>query len=89
VSPGAVDRNPHLVARGFFEPIEREVVGRHRVPSLPYRFASRGDRPWHRSPAPLLGEHNDEVLGGELGLAAEELERLRNAGVIGDRPVGS
>jgi crotonobetainyl-CoA:carnitine CoA-transferase CaiB-like acyl-CoA transferase len=87
VSPGAVDRNEQLVARGFFEPIERAVVGRHRVPSLPYRFASRGDAPWHRSPAPLLGEHNDEVLGGELGLAPEALERLRNEAVIGERPL--
>ena len=60
VSPDAVDRNPQLVARGFFEPIDREVVGVHRVPSLPYRFASRGDAPWHRTPAPLIGEHYDE-----------------------------
>jgi crotonobetainyl-CoA:carnitine CoA-transferase CaiB-like acyl-CoA transferase len=87
VSPGAVDRNEQLVARGFFEPMTREVIGLHHVPSLPYRFASRGDQPWHRTPAPVLGEHNDEVLGGELGLAPEELERLRNAAVIGDRPL--
>jgi crotonobetainyl-CoA:carnitine CoA-transferase CaiB-like acyl-CoA transferase len=89
VSPGAVDRNEQLVARGFFEPMEREVVGLHHVPSLPYRFASRGDQPWHRTPAPVLGQHNDEVLGGELGLAPDALERLRNAAVIGDRPLNS
>ena len=87
VSPGAVDRNPQLVARGFFEPLDRAVVGVHRVPSLPYRFASRGAAPWHRTPAPLIGEHNDEVLGGELGLGAEHLERLRNSTVIGERPL--
>jgi crotonobetainyl-CoA:carnitine CoA-transferase CaiB-like acyl-CoA transferase len=87
VSPGSVDRNPHLVERGFYEWIDREVVGRHRVPSLPYRFASRGDQPWHAAPAPLLGEHNDAVLGGELGLSPDDLERLRNAAVIGDRPL--
>jgi crotonobetainyl-CoA:carnitine CoA-transferase CaiB-like acyl-CoA transferase len=87
VSPGAVDRNPQLVARGFFEPMEREVVGLHHIPSLPYRFASRGDAPWHRTPAPLIGEHNDEVLGGQLGLGPDALERLRNTSVIGDRPL--
>ncbi len=87
VSPGAVDRNPQLVARGFFESIDRAVIGRHRVPSLPYRFASRGTRPWHRRPAPLIGEHNDEVLGGELGLDPEDLTRLRNGDVIGERPL--
>ena len=89
VSPGAVDRNPQLVARGFFEPMMRAVVGLHHIPSLPYRFASRGDQPWHRTPAPLIGEHNDEVLGGELGLGPDELERLRNTSVIGDRPLNA
>ncbi len=87
VSPAAVDRNPHLVARGFFEPLDRAVIGRHHVPGLPYRFASRGDRPWHRTPAPTIGEHNEAILGGELGLGDEELERLRNTSVIGDRPL--
>ncbi len=38
---------------------------------------------WDRRAA-LLGEHNAEVLG-ELGYAAEEIEGLRAAGVIGDR----
>ena len=89
VSPGAVDRNPQLVARGFFEPMTRAVIGLHHIPSLPYRFASRGDRPWHRTPAPLIGEHNDEVLGGELGLGPDELERLRNTSVIGERPLNA
>ena len=87
VSPGAVDRNPQLVHRGFFEPTDRAVVGRHHVPSLPYRFASRGTTPWHRSPAPLIGEHNDDILGGELGLGPEELARLRKSTVIGERPL--
>jgi crotonobetainyl-CoA:carnitine CoA-transferase CaiB-like acyl-CoA transferase len=33
-------------------------------------------------PPPALGEHTEDVLGA-LGLASEEVERLRTAGVIG------
>ena len=38
-----------------------------------------------RSPPPLLGQHNDEVLT-ELGLSAAEIADLAARGVIGDRP---
>jgi crotonobetainyl-CoA:carnitine CoA-transferase CaiB-like acyl-CoA transferase len=34
------------------------------------------------SPAPLLGQHNHEVLCGELGLAAHEVAGLAAEGVV-------
>jgi len=34
-------------------------------------------------PAPCIGEGNDDVFGGILGLGADEQTRLREAGVIG------
>ena len=33
-----------------------------------------------------MGQHNEEVLGGILGLSSGELERLTKLGVIGTRP---
>ena len=73
--------DPHLVARGFWQWIERAHVGRHPQPSPPYR---EGAAPIAvRAPAPTLGEHNEQVLGGLLGLSQIELERLANAHVIG------
>ena len=56
---------------------------------IPFRFTGRGDRPWMWRPSPTVGQHNDEVLGGEVGLTAEELAQLRELDVIGDRPVES
>ena len=35
-----------------------------------------------RHPGPEIGEHNEDVYCGELGLSGAELEELRKAGVI-------
>ena len=32
--------------------------------------------------APKLGEHNEEIYGGLLGLTGEEIQRLRSEGTI-------
>ena len=51
----------------------------------------RGRQPARRfeRPAPRLGEHNDEVLGGLLGLDAATLARLAREQIIGTRPLGA
>jgi crotonobetainyl-CoA:carnitine CoA-transferase CaiB-like acyl-CoA transferase len=46
---------------------------------------SAGPPRLHRSPAPLLGEHNREVLAG-LGLVDDEIAELTDLGVIGTAP---
>ncbi|GAQ73139.1 formyl-coenzyme A transferase [Streptomyces turgidiscabies] len=40
------------------------------------------DSPTHITPSPLLGQHTEEILIGELGLGDEELRLLRTSGVI-------
>jgi crotonobetainyl-CoA:carnitine CoA-transferase CaiB-like acyl-CoA transferase len=84
--PRTIGTHPQLAARGFFERLDHPVVGDQPFAALPFRFASV-DR-WLTRPAPTMGEHNAEVLGGELGLTADELAALADAGVIGDTPVG-
>jgi crotonobetainyl-CoA:carnitine CoA-transferase CaiB-like acyl-CoA transferase len=78
---------PQAVARGFGERIEHPIIGSHDLYGLPFRFASRPG-PWFSRHAPLLGESNAAILGGELGLDAAELHRLTEHAVIGDRPAG-
>jgi crotonobetainyl-CoA:carnitine CoA-transferase CaiB-like acyl-CoA transferase len=82
--PRAASLHPQHAARGFFEEIEHPVVGRQPVPTVPFRYASVAR--WLRRPAPTLGEHNREILGGWLGLPDAELAALESAGVIGTRP---
>ena len=77
--------NPQLEARGFFHELEHPVAGRLRYPGLPMRFSAIDPRELV-TPPPTLGQHNDEVLGGELGLSRDELSHLREAKVIGSRP---
>jgi crotonobetainyl-CoA:carnitine CoA-transferase CaiB-like acyl-CoA transferase len=86
ISPPQVIENPQLRHRGLFETEDHPVTGRHNVPGLP--FSMSGVRSWVRSPAPLLGEHNDEVLG-ELGVEAAERAILRDLGIIGEELVGT
>lgn len=55
-----VVHNPQLIARGFFEHVEHDVVGPHPVPSLPFRLS--GVERWNRFAAPTLGQHNREIF---------------------------
>ena len=72
-----------LDARGFYQDMDHPVLGRMRFPGWPCRMTP-GPARHHRSAAPTLGQHNDEVLT-ELGLSAERIAALRARGVIGER----
>ena len=75
------------MARGFFEQCEHPVVGTHPIVTVPFRFATR-DEPWLRSPAPLLGQDNREILSDIVGLSDPEIDALEAAEVIGTHPKG-
>lgn len=77
--------NPQLEHRRFYQTMEHPVTGATRYPGLPTRFSALGDR-LHRCPPPTLGQHNREILCGELGLSEEEFDALREKQIIGDRP---
>ena len=69
-----------MEARGFFVDIEHPEAGKFKYPSAPYKFSKT---PWKAvHPAPLLGQHNEEVYCRRLGYSKQELTQLRETGVI-------
>ncbi len=79
--------HPQMSARGYYEQVDHPVVGTHATPGLPFRLS--GVERWIRRPAPTLGQHNAEVLGGWLGRTDDELAALEAAGHIGTWPAGA
>lgn len=77
--------NAQLIHREFFQQIVHPRTGETRYPGWPMKFSGL-PRAIHRRPPPTLGQHNDEVLGGELGLDDDVLRDLRERQVIGERP---
>ncbi len=71
--------DPHFQARGMFESVE--INGQPlKIPAMSPRLTETpGRTDW---PGAEVGAHNNEILGGLLGLAAEDIERLRDSGVI-------
>ena len=76
--------DPQLLDRGYIQRLERAYVGSIPHPSAPYR-SGRNPIPI-RTPAPTLGQHNQEVLGDLLGLSDQKLTDLELAGIIGTKP---
>ena len=81
LGPAGLLNDEHLRARGYWVELDRDVVGRHPHPGLPFRFSSTPGEV--REAAPTLGRDNRRVLGELLGLDDEELHELEAANVIG------
>ncbi|MDQ1697015.1 MAG: hypothetical protein QOJ03_2368, partial [Frankiaceae bacterium] len=85
--PTVAGQSPHVITRAFYEQHVHPTLGSVGYPVLPTRFATWSG-PVHARPAPTLGQHNDEVLGHELGIGEDKLAELAREGVIGTRPAG-
>lgn len=77
--------NQQLIDRNYFYNAVHPVTSETRYPGLPINY-SNFDKLFPHGLPPILGEHNDEILGGELGLSDEELAELREKQIIGERP---
>ncbi len=82
-TPADLRQHPQLEARQYFTPMEHPELGTSI--DYPGAFIKSGDGKALASlrlRAPLVGEHNTEIYGGELGLSSAEIESLRRGGVI-------
>ena len=72
--------DPQFKQRGFWAEIEHPMTGRLTYPGRPILAQ---DMPWViRRPAPLLGQHNEEIYCDRLGHSKRELVKLREADCI-------
>lgn len=72
--------DPQFLARGNLLHVQDSRVGEVVVPNVVPRLSVTPGR--LVSLGPDLGQHNDEIYRGRLGLSAEEFETLRADGVI-------
>lgn len=76
--------HPHLIARETVRDIVDPVAGPMKIAGSPLNFRNY---PKHTSgPAPLLGEHNAELLGRHLGYDAATIRELEEAGILHAEP---
>ena len=72
--------NEHLKSRDFFVDIDHPDAGTLTYPGVPFGLSNTPHEEF--KPAPRLGQHNDEVIGGILRLGDDEMAKLRQQGAI-------
>ena len=72
--------SPQYQARDYFAEIDQPASPRVTQPGTTLKMS---ETPWQiRRPAPILGEHNEEVYRKFLGYERDDVVRLRQAGII-------
>ncbi len=70
--------DPQVLHRNMLVEADHPVAGKYKMPGNPIKMGQ--EEVFH--PAPTLGQHNEEVLGGLLGYSSSEIEALKDGGII-------
>lgn len=72
--------DPHLNARGYFVEVEHPIIGKAKIPGIPFKFSETPGEV--ERPSPLVGEHNELILGKYLGISSAEVKQLKEEGAL-------
>lgn len=74
--------DPQFQHRCYTVPIDHPVTGTIPAAGIPGAYSALPQEVLRYTPAPRLGQHNEEILGGLLGLSAAEIARLKEERVV-------
>lgn len=78
---GRLVEDPHIAAREMLIEQEDPILGKVKYPGNPIKLSETPAQFARR--APMLGEHNEEVLREILHYSGEQIQAMRDAGDIG------
>jgi len=76
--------HPHMVERQTVQTVSDRLLGEFQIPGFPLRFSSFPER--LELQAPLLGEHNKQILSSYLGYSPDQIASLEREGVLHSLP---
>jgi len=72
--------DPHVKQTKALIELDHPVAGRRLYTNIPFRMSNTTLPP--SRPAPLLGQHTDEICRELLGMSADEIQSLKEEGVL-------
>ncbi len=75
-----VVEDAHLKERGYFVEVDHPIIGRAKISGFPFKLSQTPGQIERTSP--LVGEHNEFILGKYLGMSREEVLRLKEEGAL-------
>jgi crotonobetainyl-CoA:carnitine CoA-transferase CaiB-like acyl-CoA transferase len=77
-------QHPHLRERRTVRTVHDRLLGEFQIPGFPLRFSAfPGELELE---APLLGEHNEQILSNYLGYSRDQIARLTRDGALHSAP---
>lgn len=73
-------KNPQILAREMVLEFMHPQYGMMKSPGFPIKFSETPGK--IDTPSPLLGQHNEKIFSGLLGLSKKEIKKLKAEGVI-------